>query len=591
MKYVKQIPCFGLFSFLFLWLLKGDLLYHMEQYSLFSFSGDYLVKFFEQPGGLLTLLGAFFTQFCHYPALGALVITLWLCLLAYLVKKTFGLEGKKGLLALVPSVFLLLFITRLDYSIYLQKTYGLLFSQTLGFAAAVALFALYRRRFSGRKTGWLFVLPLIILGYPLIGSFALVAAVLIVLEALRLKKNFVPALASTLVLGAAVPLLCAHLPFIYGRMNRHYAFFMGFPYMEFVDNFLSFLPLVLTFAALAALVFANGLGRKLPVPVFAACALIMLGLTNWDGNFAAVLKMERAVGAQDWDTVLKVAAKRQNPTRIQVLYRNIALYAKGELTEKMFTYPDGAAPLKTTADVPVSMVCSVPVQYWCGMINSSERSAMEFSSSFCRSVFYSKYQAMTALIKGDYEIALKYMDAIEGSWFQGKWLRKYKYFLENPATMASEDEFTRLYPIMDFDGQPADLATSLESSMNHYFDHLDYENENLYEWQMAQLMMQKNETYFCQLFFDRYEKRPQAPVTKGIAEAAALFGGTSGDSRTMVRIGDAMASRQDVLKQFSPFANSMNMVSDLDNPSTIERFRNRYGDTYWFYYFFVNDIY
>ena len=132
MKFSRQTAIFALFSILFLWLLKGDLLYHMEQYSYFSSSGDFLVKFFEQPGGLLALLGAFLTQFCHFPVLGAVVIALSLCLLAFMVRKAFGLEGKKALLALVPSVFLLLFITRLDYTIYLQKTYGLLFSRLWG---------------------------------------------------------------------------------------------------------------------------------------------------------------------------------------------------------------------------------------------------------------------------------------------------------------------------------------------------------------------------------------------------------------------------------------------------------------------------
>ncbi|MBQ1694184.1 MAG: hypothetical protein II019_08060, partial [Bacteroidales bacterium] len=257
MKFNRQTAIFALFSILFLWLLKGDLLYHMEQYSYFSSSGDFLAKFFEQPGGLLALLGAFLTQFCHFPVLGAIVIALSLSLLAYLVRKAFGLEGKKALLALAPSLFLLLFITRMDYTLYHQKTYGLLFSQTLGFCAAVALFMLYRRRLAGKKLGWLFVVPLIIAGYPLIGSYAIVAAVLVVVEALRVKNNLLPTLASTLVLGAAVPFLCANLPGLYGRINRHFAYFAGFPYFEFVGSFWGFVPLILAFIALIALVFAD----------------------------------------------------------------------------------------------------------------------------------------------------------------------------------------------------------------------------------------------------------------------------------------------------------------------------------------------
>ena len=590
MKFNRQTAIFALFSILFLWLLKGDLLYHMEQYSYFSSSGDFLAKFFEQPGGLLALLGAFLTQFCHFPVLGAIVIALSLCLLAFLVRKAFGLEGKKALLALLPSVFLLLFITRLDYTIYLQKTYGLLFSQTLGFCAALAVFMLYRRRLADKKLGWLLVLPLIIVGYPLIGSFAIVAAVLVVVEALRVKNNFLPALVSTLVLGAAVPYLCANLPGIYGRMNRHFAYFAGFPYFEFVGSFWGFVPLILAFAVLVALIFTDSFGRKVPVPVFVASALIMLGLTNWDPNFGAVLKMERAVADREWDKVLKIAAKPQEPTRVQVLYRNVALYSKGQLTERMFTFPDGAARLKTTADVPVSMVCSVPVEYYSGMINSCERSSMEFSSAFSKSVYFFKYQTKVALLKGDYELAQKYLDAVGRSWFQRPWMRRYQAFIDNPASMESDPEFTVLRPIMEFSSPDTEVASSLEMCMLHHFENLEYVNENAFEWQAATMLSWKEESFFIQLFFDRFQKHPEAPISKGVAEALALLGGTSGDYEIMAQVAQAMSSRQDVLKQFSPFASSMNMTSNPDNPDTIKRFKDRYGDTYWFYYYFINDI-
>ena len=590
MKFNRQTAIFALFSILFLWLIKGDLLYHMEQYSYFSSSGDFLAKFFEQPGGLLALLGAFLTQFCHFPVLGAIVIALSLSLLAYLVRKAFGLEGKKALLALAPSLFLLLFITSMDYTLYHQKTYGLLFSQTLGFCAAVALFMLYRRRLAGKKLGWLFVVPLIIAGYPLIGSYAIVAAVLVVVEALRVKNNFLPALASTLVLGAAVPFLCANLPGLYGRMNRHFAYFAGFPYFEFVGSFWGFVPLILAFIALIALVFADSFGRRVPVPAFVASALIMLGLTNWDPNFGAVLKMERAVGDRDWDKVLQIAAKHQEPTRAQVLYRNIALYQKGQLTERMFTFPDGAAPLKTTADVPISMICSVPVEYYSGMINSCERSSMEFSSAFSKSVYFFKYQTKVALMKGDFELAQKYLDAVSRSWFQGPWLRRYQAFIDNPALMDSEPEFAVLRPIMEFSSPDTELASSLEMCMLHHFENLEYVNENAFEWQAATMLSWKEESFFIQLFFDRFQKHPEAPISKGVAEALALLGGTSGDYDIMARVAQAMSTRQDVLKQFTPFANAMNMASNPDSPETIKRFKDRYGNTYWFYYYFINDI-
>ena len=133
MKSCQHIFLTGLFGFLFLALFKTGLLYHLEQYSLFCPKADYLRSFFEQPGGVLALAGAFLTQFCHYPVLGAAVFALLLCLLCFLTEKAFGLEGKAAWLSVIPALFLLLFITRMDYSIYLFRTYGLLFSQVLGF--------------------------------------------------------------------------------------------------------------------------------------------------------------------------------------------------------------------------------------------------------------------------------------------------------------------------------------------------------------------------------------------------------------------------------------------------------------------------
>ena len=590
MKDWRPLACFVALSMILLAGLKADLLYHMEQYSLFGFGREFLAAFFEQPGGLLALLGAFLTQFCHFPLLGAFLLTALLCLLALVVAKTFDLEGRKEWLAYIPSLFLVLFVTRIDYSIYLQKAYGLVFSQALGFLIAVSLLLLFKKCIEGKKAAWLFLVPVIILGYPLIGSYALVAAVLIALECLRAKKHFFPSLAFTLVLGAAVPLFCAQMPWIYTRINRHYAFWAGFPCMDFVNAFICQVPLILTFVALVALVFSASFGKKVPVSAFVICALVLVGLTNWDGNFGAVLKMERAVSVRNWDKVLKVAAKHQKPTRAQVVYRNIALYNKGELTENMFTYPDGGEPLKSSAEIPVSMICSVPIQYWSGMINSCERSCMEFSTSYTKNIFYYKYQAMSALIKGDYELASKYIDVVKGNWFQGAWVRRYQAFLDNPQSKSSDNEYVMLNPLLDFPGPEADVVSSLEAGMMHHYAYLEYVNEFAYEWQIALILMQKNEPYFLKLFFDRFDNHQLTSVTKGVAEAAALFGGVSGDELLLADIAQVLASRQSILRQFGPFANAMNLAQDLDNPQTVERFKSRYGTTYWFYYFFVNDL-
>ena len=459
LKSCRHILFSGLFAFLFLVLFKTGLLYHLEQYSLFCPKGEYLRSFFEQPGGVLALAGAFLTQFCHFPVLGAGLFALCLCLLTWLTGKAFGLEGKAAWLATLPALFLLLFVARLDYSIYLFKTYGLLFSQVLGYTVAAGLVLVYRKCFLGRRCAPVFPALVILAGYPLFGSFALVAAVLMALTAFREGKRGLIELAVTLVLGAAVPWLCGELPGVFPRIHRNFVYFAGFPYKEFVENGICQVPLILAFAAMAALCFLRK-ARGFTVPALVLAAVLAVGAgSNWDSGFRTVLGMERAVSQQDWDQVLKLAQKERTPNRIHVLYRNIALYGKGALTEEMFRYPDGDAPLRSKAVFPISYICAAPVLYYCGMPNPCDRLAMEYSSTFCKNIHFYKYQAKTALLSGEYDLARKYLDMVDANWFQGKWVRRYRAFLDNVTITQSGEVPTISAPTVSISGNAQSADT------------------------------------------------------------------------------------------------------------------------------------
>lgn len=588
LKSCRHILFSGLFAFLFLVLFKTGLLYHLEQYSLFCPKGEYLRSFFEQPGGVLALAGAFLTQFCHFPVLGAGLFALCLCLLTWLTGKAFGLEGKAAWLATLPALFLLLFVTRLDYSIYLFKTYGLLFSQVLGYTVAAGLVLVYRKCFLGRRCAPVFPALVILAGYPLFGSFALVAAVLMALTAFREGKRGLIELAVTLVLGAAVPWLCGELPGVFPRIHRNFVYFAGFPYKEFVENGICQVPLILAFAAMAALCFLRK-ARGFAVPALVLAAVLAVGAgSNWDSGFRTVLGMERAVSQQDWDQVLKLAQKERTPNRIHVLYRNIALYGKGTLTEEMFRYPDGDAPLRSKAVFPISYICAAPVLYYCGMPNPCDRLAMEYSSTFCKNIHFYKYQAKTALLSGEYDLARKYLDMVDANWFQGKWVRRYRAFLDNPALMDDDPEFQRLRPLLQGAWTKYDAIAPLEEMLWAQFADPGYVNESVFEWQAACYLTRKDaeRTLYC--VFNRHELLPDAPVGTALAEGAALFASQSGDLDMMRELVGVLSSRQQVLRAFSQFSNALNAAGDLRSEKTRERFQARYEGTYWYYYYFMD---
>ena len=588
LKSCRHILFTGLFGFLFLIIFKTGLLYHLEQYSLFCPKGDWLRMFFEQPGGVLSLAGAFLTQFCHYPVLGAALFALLMCLVTFLTEKAIGLEGRAVWLSTLPALFLLLFITRLDYSIYLFRTYGLLYSQLLGFCVALALVLLYRKCFLGKRIGPLFVAAVVIIGYPLFGAFALLSALLMALLALLEGKQGFTELAVALLLGASVPWLCRELPGIFPRIHRKYVYFAALPYMEFLDNFICLVPLMLAGAATIALCFLRKAGR-IAVPVLLGVTLlIVVGGSYWDRGFHTVLAMEKAVSQQDWDKVLKLAQKEKDPNRIHVLYRNVALYQKDALTEKMFQYPDGDAPLHTMAPFPISNICGVPVLYYCGMINPSDRLAMEYSSTFCKNIHYYKYQAKTALVSGEYQLARKYLDMVDANLFEGKWVRRYRAFLDNPALMDADEEFLRLRPLLRDVPTEFEASGPLQEMLYAHFANPEYVNESVFEWQAAFYLIQKDADRTLDCLFGRLEQFPEAPIGTALAEGAALFASETGDPDLMRALTSVLADKTAVLKRFSKFGSDANNARDLDSKKTQEWFADRYKGTYWYYYLFVD---
>lgn len=589
LKSCKHILFSGLFGFLFLVLFKTGLLYHLNQYSLFCPKGDWLRTFFEQPGGILALTGAFLTQFCHYPVLGAAIFALLMCLLTFLTEKAFGLEGRAAWLSTLPSLFLLLFITRMDYSIYLFRTYGLMYSQVLGFCVTSALVLLYRKGFLGKRTGPLFVAVAVLAGYPLFGAFALLAALLMGMLALREGKRGFLELAVALLAGTAVLWLCREQPWIFPRIHRQYVYFAALPYMEFLDNFICLVPLILTAAAMVALCFLGKAGRFVVPALLGATILTVLGGSCWDRGFHTVLAMERAVSEQDWDQVLKLARKEQDPNRVHVLYRNVALYQQGSLLEKMFQFPDGDAPQHTRAPLPLSNICAVPVLYYCGMLNSCDRLAMENSSTFSKCIHYYEYQARTALVSGEYELARKYLDMVDANWFEGKWVRRYRAFLDNPALMDADPEFQRLRPLLQYSPMTFEGFGPLQQMLFSHFSNPDYVNESVFKWQEAFYLIQKDarKALFC--LIDRFEKNPGAPIGTALAEGALLFASEMGDPELEMAVEAALADKESVLQRFSKFSSDADYArSSSSKEKKKEWFAPRYKGTYWYYYLFTD---
>ena len=109
-------------------------LIYLEQIQLFRYSADYLTGFFQEPGGLICLLGSFFTQFFRIPWLGAILLTLSGFLVYQQTRAIFMKQGLKGVLfPLLPLALLA--------ALHSNHNFPLAF--TLGYLLSLVCFNLY----------------------------------------------------------------------------------------------------------------------------------------------------------------------------------------------------------------------------------------------------------------------------------------------------------------------------------------------------------------------------------------------------------------------------------------------------------------
>lgn len=571
-------------------LMKAALLFHYAEYSHFSFSGPFLLSFLENPGGPLDYAGAFLTQFCRFPFLGAMLLGILAVLLRRLVEMGLGLGMHNLLFSLIPPLCTVLYVSGARYGVYTPGSYGITFSQTISLCSSLGLFLLGKHLF-WKRWGGIALAGMIVLTYPFLGFYALLAGMMVILLPLRERTNVRVVLPVSLTL-LILPLAAANLGFLYPRINLRYAFLGGLPYQNFLFCLTSTVPLAV--AVLGTLFVPVLSMRKIPMPVGAGAALAatfaLVFFSGRDGNFDAQLRMERAMDASDWDQVLRIARGVENPNRILVLYRDVALYQQGELCNRMFEYPDGSAPLQGSGGLPMSLTYAPELYLRTGLINNAERWATELSVSYIKCTRYLKILTRAALLRGDSALAEKYISVLSENPFLRPWAKKYRALAQDSESLARDSDLARILPLVQAGG-PAFIAGDVaESVVWHHFSSVPATNSDLYQWKMAALMTQKREAAFMDEFLLHTQSCPDESVPLGIAQAAVLFGGTSGDRDLYLQVFGIFKDDTALMREFSTFGKSYNAASDVSSEYARKRYREKYGKTYWFYYYFINDI-
>ena len=254
-------------------LRESELLWRAQELSLWLPTELYWNTLMQYPGGAVSWLACYLTQYFYYPWLGTLIMCgLWL-VICLLLAWEYRLRGPWLWLTVLVPLALLACVTQTGYWIYYQKLQGHLFVPTVGvlFAAlCMAVPRLAESRLSSSsarwvRLGWLMIVCLA--GYPFFGAWALGATALVAslpgTQPAPSWRGPVVITSFTLLLIGAIPQI--YYQSIFEMTQRAYVYVAAMPSMRYSsDSFEIYrLPYYAIILAFVLIILASRYGKAL----------------------------------------------------------------------------------------------------------------------------------------------------------------------------------------------------------------------------------------------------------------------------------------------------------------------------------------
>ena len=591
---------FGVFILFALYMTLGqnpDFLRKLQDLDLFLFNGPFFLDSMHQVGGLSMYLSSFLNQFFFYPLLGSLLLLILLIVVCLLTAKLFKLKGWLFPLAFIPSLALLLSMTELGYMIYYQKVDGFAYNNIIGVLLAMTgLWAFQKLKKLPAKV--FFAISYLLVAYPLFGAYSLLGGLLMLL--VSLKNYFETKQRTALILPIAILPSLLLIPIFYYEFVFEQIAFSDI-YTAVLPNFklngseiLLWMPylIIAVFFIVMALQKWNKLQTKQPllhkiVPafVFLSCLTVVYVFSFKDKNFNTELSMQAASENENWDKVLNLARKQQEePTRLIVLNTNLALYKLGLAGDKMYHFKNGNKKMKSPRMILPIQIAGTLFYYQYGLTNYCNKWCMEGMVEYGLSPSVLKYFVLSSLLNGEIKVAKKCNDVLLSTLFDKAWALKYQKYIDHPESISKAQEFKNIQVLNAYDDVLDGDYGNMEAFLKNHFTHLRVVPKELSELSVLFSLETKNIERFWPRFFQWVRLNPTKKIPIHFQEAALLY------ERLEHKV-DLTGAPFDVAVKAN-FSNYMEMVQQYGSypeESLKQISYNRFGNTFWHYYFFVKD--
>jgi hypothetical protein len=535
-----SISLLVLLSFFYYYILGRGIFSFQESNMLFIFSGDYLSKFTDKPGGLLLYAGNFLTQFYINPLAGSLMISALFVMLFLVFREIAGKLNAGSMtltiFALLPSAMIMLMQTRYDFHLH----------DILGFLLALSWFIIHVK-FENRIFRIVFLLMFPVL-YYVAGSYSFIYTAIwtsyCVFHEKGPKRYFYPG-------ALALVLLTTYLVF------RNLLFFQSpgrlltFPlFLNETKRLTTFLALLSAFIVLMPLIVrltnrmekAKIYERFIPLTGIAAIITfsVIILINTYDPVVANIMKFERMVHNQDWDGIIREQEKIQSSNIIEQYFYNLALSEKGELCSRMFygrqSYGSMALTLSRDDDQAHR---AMYFYYTIGLNGEAHHIAYELMVQHGYRPETIKMLIRTEILNGNYRIAERYINVLKKTLFYRGWAEKYGRLLYKPEAVKMDRDLGRKAVLMP--GKDFFVVTDDFRNIDMLLD-ANPANTVAFEYKMARFLLEK----------DIMEAGKEVKKLKGL-----------GYSRIPRHIEEAIISLVNVMKEF-PDMGGLTISKDAD---------------------------
>lgn len=587
---------------------EADLLWKVQQHNVFLHTSLFFQQMMTVPGGMLSYLGAFFTQHFYYPWVGVILICCWWLLLMWLTKRAFNIPDRWTVVTLVPVAILLVANMNLGYWVYFMKLPGYFYVATIGTTAATALLWAFCSLSNSRQQ-WMrvaFIVLVTIVGYPLMGVYALAAVVLMAVMAWRSKcltvtcQLLISIVALLSVIG--VPLL--YYRFVYCATNLIDIYRTAIPVFEvaerYPDYYIPYYVLAVCFLLLAATYRAErsepkagkSKGRSIVPYVISGATLILMVVCVdhfWykDANFHHELRMQRCIEQADWEGVIEEGKKQDGePTRAIVMMHNLALSRLGRQCDEMYSFPKGSK--KSNSPLPVFMfkVAGRMMLYQYGAMNECHRMCMEEGVEYGWNVEQLKDMARCAIFNKEPQSAMKFLGILRQTCYYGDWADHMETLLNDAGQLAKDKETGPITHMMHYTDKLDAVEGYVEKSLMNNLAEQDADDIYFQEQAVLAAMWTRNPD----LFWPRFEhyvslNGEQNMPPRIFQEAAWLFANMQGQEGL-----DEWVLAPGVKESFNAFMQQMMQYRKVGNPNMRQLMYMDYGTTYYYEYFFLKNI-